>query len=327
MHPLKPSLRIPYKHVDSTPIPTDVYLPTPSSSQPSACPVLLMIHGGGFMVGHAGVNNKDQIQDCLDRGWIVLALEHRLCPGVNVLEGPMTDVRDALAWVYNGGLSKALESENWKYSVDQERVVVMGTSSGGHLALSTAFHTPRAPLAILDFYGAKHYTHPFWTSPLPSMPPHFSNPIPPSDIALLKSEKTTLIGGVSLEGQAPPSTPDPNAQTRQAFTMHAIATGTMISTVWPAYPSRLEEIDPMMNVSSTWPPVGIVHGVEDVMVPMAISKAFAEKLKEKGGEVEFFEVEGEGHTFCGKMVKGSKTWESQRRGFDWLEGVVKRSYN
>ena len=61
------------------------------------------------MLGHAGMNNKDQIQDCLGRGWIVLAIEHRLCPGVNVLEGPMTDVRDALSWVQNGGLNTALK--------------------------------------------------------------------------------------------------------------------------------------------------------------------------------------------------------------------------
>ncbi|KAH8629576.1 hypothetical protein IG631_16833 [Alternaria alternata] len=91
------------------------------------------------MLGHAGINNRDQIADCVERGWIVLSIEHRLCPGVNVLEGPMEDVKDVLGWVQNGGLAGVLkESENGnKVRVDEGRVMVMGTSSGGHLALST----------------------------------------------------------------------------------------------------------------------------------------------------------------------------------------------
>jgi acetyl esterase/lipase len=89
------------------------------------------------MLGHAGINSKDQIQDCTERGWVVLAIEHRLCPGVNLFDGPMTDVRDALSWAQNGGLAKVLEEHGEKTRVDEDRVMVMGTSSGGHLALST----------------------------------------------------------------------------------------------------------------------------------------------------------------------------------------------
>ena len=137
MADLKPTLRIPYKTVDGVDIPTDVYIPSPPPTSP--CPVLIMIHGGAFMLGHAGMNNEDQIADCLQRGWIVLAIEHRLCPGVNILEGPITDVRDALAWVQNGGLKEGSKRGELQgvAEADSERVMVMGTSSGGHLALCT----------------------------------------------------------------------------------------------------------------------------------------------------------------------------------------------
>lgn len=127
-------LRVPYKTVQNVDIPTDIHIPG-QCSKPA--PVLIMIHGGAFMLGSSGLNNKDQIQDCLERGWIVLGIEHRLCPGVNILEGPMTDVRDALKWTQNGGLAKALKDSGSEIVPDEERVVVMGTSSGGHLALST----------------------------------------------------------------------------------------------------------------------------------------------------------------------------------------------
>jgi acetyl esterase/lipase len=140
-----PALRVSYKTVSSVSIPTDVYLPslTESGPSPQVCPILIMIHGGAFMLGHAAMNNKDQIQDCLERGWIVLAIEHRLCPGVDVLEGPMTDVRDVLRFIQNGQLGEVLESQASGSGVqaDQERILVMGTSSGGMLALCTVLET------------------------------------------------------------------------------------------------------------------------------------------------------------------------------------------
>lgn len=90
------------------------------------------------MLGSADMCSKDQIADCLDRGWIVLALEHRLCPQIDMLEGPMQDCRDALAWVYNGGFDMELakNESTAAYKADLDQVVAWGTSSGGHLALA-----------------------------------------------------------------------------------------------------------------------------------------------------------------------------------------------
>jgi len=69
-----------------------------------------------------------------------------------------------------------------------------------------------------------------------------------------------------------------------------------------------------------------VHGNADIMVPMRLSHNLEEKLREQGIETRFFEVEGEPHTFVGKMVKGSRTWKTQRKGFDFLQEVLDRSY-
>jgi acetyl esterase/lipase len=278
------------------------------------------------MLGHAGINSKDQIQDCVERGWIVLAIEHRLCPGVNIYDGPMTDVRDALSWAQNGGLAQALKENGKNVDVDAERVMVMGTSSGGHLALSTAWNSTKPPLAILDFYGAKCFSDPFWTKEMPDMPKPFYDPLTEEDTNAVLAEKTVFIGGMSLEGQA--SDPShPNPKQRQGFAMHQIATGKVINTIWPSYPNGLEKIDPIMNVSEDWPPVAIVHGTADTTIPMRLSKEFEALLKEKGVKTAFFEVEGEPHTFVGKMKKGSKTWDTQRKGFDWLEERLRESYN
>jgi acetyl esterase/lipase len=255
------------------------------------------------MLGHAGINSK-----------------------VNIYDGPMTDVRDALSWAQNGGLAQALKENGKDVDVDAERVMVMGTSSGGHLALSTAWNSTKPPLAILDFYGAKCFSDPFWTKEMPDMPKPFYDPLSEEDTNAVLAEKTVFIGGMSLEGQA--SDPShPNPKQRQGFAMHQIATGKVINTIWPSYPNGLEKIDPIMNVSEDWPPVAIVHGTADTTIPMRLSKEFEALLKEKGVKTAFFEVEGEPHTFVGKMKKGSKTWDTQRKGFDWLEERLRESYN
>lgn len=86
------------------------------------------------MLGHSHMVSLLQVNDCLERGWIVLVPNHRLCPGVNLLEGPMQDIRDLLSWVHNGHLDAVLEDQG-PYCADLENIAAFGTSSGGHLAL------------------------------------------------------------------------------------------------------------------------------------------------------------------------------------------------
>jgi hypothetical protein len=98
--------------------------------------VVINIHGGAFMLGASEMVNQDQIEDCLDRGWIVVVPNHRLCPQVDLLEGPMQDCRDLLEWIYNHGLERSIHQHSHPHTCDLEHVFAFGTSSGGHLALS-----------------------------------------------------------------------------------------------------------------------------------------------------------------------------------------------
>lgn len=89
------------------------------------------------MLGSSKMINLDQVRDCLNRGWIVLAPNHRLCPQVNLLEGPIQDCRDLLSWIYDGGLETSLKHlAPDTYMLDLDHVFAFGTSSGGTLGLS-----------------------------------------------------------------------------------------------------------------------------------------------------------------------------------------------
>lgn len=93
--------------------------------------------------------NKDQIEDSLERGWIVVVPDHRLCPQVDIANGPMEDIRDLLLWIYDGHLDGLLSCSEADKSmrIDRDRVMAFGTSSGGTLAL--ALVSADVPLMVI----------------------------------------------------------------------------------------------------------------------------------------------------------------------------------
>lgn len=70
----------------------------------------------------------------LDLGFIVVSANYRLCPTTTLYEGPVKDSLDAYGWV-RLSLPGLLEKEG--VSVDGSRIVVLGHSCGGTLALLT----------------------------------------------------------------------------------------------------------------------------------------------------------------------------------------------
>jgi acetyl esterase/lipase len=87
------------------------------------------------MLGHSDMVNKDQVQDCVERGWIVVVPNHRLCPQVDLLEGPVQDIRDLLSWIYKGELDRVIAEKGSSVKSDLDKVVAFGTSAGGTLSL------------------------------------------------------------------------------------------------------------------------------------------------------------------------------------------------
>lgn len=184
------------------------------------------------------------------------------------------------------------------------------------------FGVPRPVAGILDFYGPCSFDDPFWTSPLPhvaaKLPPNMS----PEFLNRVFSESPVPIrGGVSLEGQASPTGPnfdDP----RQAFALTQIANGKVLDVIFPS--RDWQKVDPVLNINSQFPPVFIVHGLTDTMVPISLSRTLLQKLKEHGVQCQLLEIPDEEHTFAARMKLGSSTWDLQKQGFDFLAALVKK---
>jgi acetyl esterase/lipase len=94
-------------------------------------PAILVLHGGGWRHGDKGGLYAPHHRELAAQGYVVFDAQYRL----TVKDGErwpaqLDDVRAAIRWV------KANADD---YNIDPERIVLMGRSAGGHIALEAAY--------------------------------------------------------------------------------------------------------------------------------------------------------------------------------------------
>lgn len=126
-----------------------------------------MIHGGGHIMLSRSDIRPAQMQLLSDHGFLPVSIDYRLCPEVGLVEGPMHDVCSALEWARD--VLPSLTSNNPTIHADGDKVVAVGWSTGGQLAMSLAWTAGQRgiepPNAILAFYCATDYNAEFWKKP------------------------------------------------------------------------------------------------------------------------------------------------------------------
>ncbi|TVR44133.1 MAG: alpha/beta hydrolase [Planctomycetota bacterium] len=111
-----------------------IYRPPPSA-QPA--PVLLYIHGGGFMTG-SFVETDADLRWFAQRGWLVFSAEYRLfTQQVPSWDLAPRDVACAAAWV---------NAHAAHYGGDGQRLAILGDSAGGNLAINLAYAAAQGQL-------------------------------------------------------------------------------------------------------------------------------------------------------------------------------------
>ena len=74
-------------------------------------------------------------------------------------------------------------------------------------------------------------------------------------------------------------------------------------------PNDANQVSPLLYASSDDPPVLLVHGDKDTLVPIWHSEKMCKALKDKGVESELMVIEGAGHGFTGKDgERANKAW-------------------
>ena len=126
-----------YRKIGNINLPSDIFLPR-NRNPLHPHPVMVYIHGGGFIGGDCTDYSRPLFQRFLSAGFIVISMGYRLLPETS-LDGLLEDVRYMESWLRN-----CLPSVITSLTVDRENIIVVGASAGALLALLTvgAFLVP-----------------------------------------------------------------------------------------------------------------------------------------------------------------------------------------
>jgi len=109
----------------------DLYVPKERSKQR---PAVLLFHGGGWVAGQKE-RNVLWLLPYLRLGWAAVNIEYRIARN-SLAPAAVEDCRCALRWVWTHAP---------EYGIDRKKLVLTGTSAGGHLALITGMLPQYSP--------------------------------------------------------------------------------------------------------------------------------------------------------------------------------------
>lgn len=143
---------VPFARIEGLTLELDVHQPRRGGT---GLPVLVYVHGGGWVIGHREHQGLPLLQHFAARGWVCFSVDHRRSPRATFPEH-LCDIKTALAWV---------RAHAHEYGGDPSFIVIAGNSSGAHLASLAALtgndpryqpgfeHADTSVQACLGFYG------------------------------------------------------------------------------------------------------------------------------------------------------------------------------
>ncbi|HWD66768.1 MAG TPA: alpha/beta hydrolase [Caulobacteraceae bacterium] len=254
----------------------DLYLPPQKSARPATgYPLVVYIHGGAWLAGNRRLNRPfvdfpGVLALLAARGYAVASVEYRLS-GEARFPAQIQDVKGAISW---------LRSRSTNYGIDPARVMTWGVSAGGYLAglaaVScgvTAFEPPATPASEV-------------TAPAPKT-------------------SECLKGAVSWYGLFDFATMAAQARNGSAISrddagapewrlLGCFATGCTAGQIAAA--------SPVTYVDRHTPPMLLIAGDQDKLIPFQQTLDMADRLKAAGVSHRLVVVRGADHSLIGQTL-------------------------
>jgi acetyl esterase/lipase len=236
-------------------------------------PVVAYFHGGALMGGHRGGVDGRAKAMLLEAGYTLVSIDYRLAPETK-LPAIIEDVEDAFAWLREEGPTL--------FSVDTDRIAVMGVSAGGYLALTAGFRVRPRPAAIVSFYGYGDLIADW-----------YSRPSPYHSTRMTEEEARRQVAGSPISD--PRDKPGERFEFYRFCRQHGIWPQEV--SVWDPHTeaSSFYPFMPVRNVTKEYPPTMLIHGTDDTDVPYEQSVMMAEELRKHGVEHELVTIPGAEH--------------------------------
>ncbi len=251
----------------------DLYKPA-GVTQP--VPVAIIIHGGGWIAG-AKEERVFEVLPYLQMGFAAVNVEYRLAQA-SLAPAAVQDCRCALHWVIVNAK---------RYNFDTSRIVVMGGSAGGHLALTTGMMTPAAGFDRECWTGQDNV----WSQ----------NPGTGGDPRVAAIVNWFGISDVLDELHGP------NAKG------YAVA--------WlgdqPNADELAKRLSPIQYVNKNTPPIITIHGDQDALVPYQQSVRLHQALDAAGVPNQLLTIPGANH--------GGFTFEQNQKAWSAIREFLKKN--
>jgi acetyl esterase/lipase len=222
----------------------DLYMPT-NAVKPA---LMVWIHGGAWSAG----SKENPPTEFIEHGFALASINYRLS-GEAKFPAQIHDIKAAIRF---------LRANAKKYGFDADKIIIWGSSAGGHLAALAGVTNENAALegtlgenlqtsskvqAILDYYGPTNLT-----TILKQSTPHGLNVRTPAlELLFGKPVKDTI--------------------------------------------AELNLASPVFHVDKNDPPLFICHGDQDIQVPINQSIELYGKYKQAGLKIEMEFIYGAGH--------------------------------
>lgn len=258
-----------YKRNDSFELKADYY-----GTNREHAPVVVYIHGGGLIWGTRKEISDDMIRLYTENGFALFSIDYRLAPETKMLE-ILEDVQDAIDWIITKGAEQ--------FSINPQKIAVVGSSAGGFLALSTGTFKNK-PSAIVSFYGYGDILGKWATSPSKY---YCQKDMVPQNVA------NTLISDKTLT--------EASVEKRFLLYVHGRQQGTWINlitgTMQESNKEELKKYCPIHNVTKDYPPTLLLHGTKDMDVPYEQSVFMRAAIIKESVEAKLITVLNGEHVF------------------------------
>jgi acetyl esterase/lipase len=233
-------------------------------------PLVVYLHGGGLIWGSREDLKKEQIACYQQAGFHVCSLDYRLAPE-SKLPAIKEDIEDALVWL------KELGGE--RFGFDPERIVVIGSSAGGYLALlAGTLQVQVRPKAIVSFYGYGDITGDWYRKPSP----YFSRMTQVPEVLVRQMIQAKTLSEAPIEK-------------RYAIYLYCRQQGKW--TDYVTAQASLDEYCPIRQVDADYPPTMLIHGDIDEDVPYEQSVMMAKALASAGVHHQLLTIPNGKHSF------------------------------
>lgn len=218
-------------------------------------PLIVHIHGGGWM---GGSKFPCAVANMASRGYVVASIEYRFSQKA-IFPAQIQDCQAAVRW---------LRANSKQYGLDPERVGVVGGSAGGHLS------------ALVGLAGGKKAF------------PMIGGNEEQSDRVQCVCD---IFGPANFATVIQQAADDKNVKNIFPFNKKGDPYSALIGTSLDADKAKTAAVSPVTYVSEDNPPMLILHGTYDALVPYAQSVELSAALRAKGVPVWLQTLPGSGH--------------------------------